>query len=123
SGWTCDVQEADFRCATRRTVDPGDKLPSLQFRVAVSTNPAPELVATGQVISLIDANTDNNQDSLRTSIAPGGIDLRITQVAVPGSVQIGGAVDFVIAVFNRGSSRVTGTVVDDLLPRGFRFVD
>jgi uncharacterized repeat protein (TIGR01451 family) len=119
SGWTCTIEGILFRCRTSLTAAPLERLPPLRFRVALSTNPAPEVVISGQVQTAGDSNPDNDRDELRSATVPATAQLQIVQTAVPAVVEVGGGVEFAVTVTNIGPSRVTNALVSDTVPRGF----
>ena len=68
-----------------------------------------------------DTNTTNNTATVETTLNRNA-DVAISKSVAPASVLVGQPTTFTVVVTNHGPARVTGLVVQDLLPAGLSFV-
>ena len=69
----------------------------------------------------LDTNTANNTATVETTLNRNA-DVAISKSVSPASVLVGQPTTFTVVVTNHGPARVTGLVVQDLLPAGLSFV-
>ena len=69
----------------------------------------------------VDTNTANNTATVETTLNRNA-DVAISKSVSPASVLVGQPTTFTVVVTNHGPARVTGLVVQDLLPAGLSFV-
>ena len=69
----------------------------------------------------VDTNTANNTATVETTLNRNA-DVAISKSVAPASVLVGQPTTFTVVVTNHGPARVTGLVVQDLLPAGLSFV-
>jgi uncharacterized repeat protein (TIGR01451 family) len=90
--------------------------------VAPSTVPSPATITNtavaSQSTSATDPNDDNNTSTLTSNVLQ-GVDLSLTQVALPNPVSVGTETAFVLTLTNSGTSQAHDVVVTDTLPAGF----
>ena len=69
----------------------------------------------------LDTNTANNTATAQTTLNRDA-DVAISKSVAPAAVLVGQPTTFTVVVTNHGPARVTGLVVQDLLPAGLSFV-
>ena len=69
----------------------------------------------------LDDTTANNTATVETTLNRNA-DVAISKSVAPASVLVGQPTTFTVVVTNHGPARVTGLVVQDLLPAGLSFV-
>lgn len=122
SGWQCQVAGQELRCTKSGTFPPGTAYPELAITARVRA--AADSVTIAAVVDAPgDVNEANDRAEITVASTLPSVELRITKTASTDRVVIGGAVTYRVEVANIGTARITGAVLRDLLPRGFRFVE
>ena len=85
------------------------------------SGPSPIANVTDASSTTLDTNTANNTATVETTLNRNA-DVAISKSVSPASVLVGQPTTFTVVVTNHGPARVTGLVVQDLLPAGLSFV-
>ena len=85
------------------------------------SGPSPIANVTDVSSTTVDTNATNNTATAETTLNRNA-DVAITKSVSPASVLVGQPTTFTVVVTNHGPARVTGLVVQDLLPAGLSFV-
>ena len=85
------------------------------------SGPSPIANVTDVSSTTFDTNTANNTATVETTLNRNA-DVAISKSVAPASVLVGQPTTFTVVVTNHGPARVTGLVVQDLLPAGLSFV-
>ena len=85
------------------------------------SGPSPIANVTDASSTTLDTNTTNNTATVETTLNRNA-DVAIRKSVSPASVLVGQPTTFTVVVTNHGPARVTGLVVQDLLPAGLSFV-
>ena len=85
------------------------------------SGPSPIANVTDVSSTTLDTNTANNTATVETTLNRNA-DVAISKSVSPASVLVGQPTTFTVVVTNHGPARVTGLVVQDLLPAGLSFV-
>lgn len=94
---------------------------SALITIVVTPNSGGTLTSTAAVSSAqSDSNSTNNSYILNTNVS-GGVDLSITQLALPDPVTAGNKLTYTINIVNAGSATATNVTLTDTLPSGATF--
>ena len=85
------------------------------------SGPSPIANVTDVSSTAVDTNTTNNTATVETT-QNRNADVAIVKQVAPAAVLVGQPTTFTVVVTNQGPARVTGLVVQDLLPAGLSFV-
>ena len=85
------------------------------------SGPSPIVNVTDASSTTVDTNTANNTATVETTLDRTA-DVAISKSVAPAAVLVGQSTTFTVVVTNQGPARVTGLVVQDLLPAGLSFV-
>jgi uncharacterized repeat protein (TIGR01451 family) len=121
-GWRCRRDAQRFICTQPGVFEPGTRLPDLRLRVLVGATSS-AVTTTSVVNAPGDSNAANDRASVASSTRVPQVGLRIVKKASTDRAAIGGSVIYRVEIANVGDVRVTDTVIHDLLPRGFQYVE
>ncbi len=118
AGWTCDVSAHQIICTRRDALGVNEAFPDILARVRVrATNGPVTMMAT--VVAANDANETNNVATVTTVPDAPRADLRVSKTVSASRAGIGSTLTYRVTISNAGTGGVTGSVLRDLLPRGF----
>ena len=111
-----------FPCALGVVPAGGTRTITATFTVPPDySGPSPIANVTDVSSTTVDTNAANNTATAETTLNRNA-DVAIAKSVSPGSVLVGQPTTFTVVVTNQGPARVTGLVVQDLLPAGLSFV-